>query len=81
MALKESAGVLTKEGFQAAAKEAASRGIAPSLREITTAATSLRSHEGGCTKIMRKQFTWLLEQGTNPRTFKYLKGAGGLTGR
>jgi len=77
MALKESAGVLSKEGFEAAAKEVASIGIAPSLREITTAATK----RGVMKAAVKSQeaFGWLLEQGTNPRTFKYLKGAGGLT--
>ena len=77
MALKESAGVLTKEGFQAAAKEATSRGIAPSLREIATAATK----RGVMKAAVKSQeaFAWLLEQGTKGRTYKLVGGAGGLT--
>ena len=77
LALTEAAGLLTKNGFPVAAKEALGRGVAPSLREIATAAT-----KRGVMKAAAKSqesFAWLLEQGTKGRTYKLVGGAGGLT--
>ena len=77
LAREETVAALTKEGLTEAAEALSKSTIAPSLKEIAFATTKREVMKAAVKS--QEAFGWLLEQGTNPRTFKYLWGAGGLT--